>query len=163
MTALVLESSQDTVVKMSTTRAAQARSTNAIMYSCRQKTDDQHSLPAAKHTAEATGMSETKKECTRVRTIVQVHTQPSQQAIYPGIMQNPGIPAQQMQRTGTREWACGSGTGQKHSRSTRTTRRNLAASRGEAAERQRRKAAHIVLRASGRVPATGAPMSLLFN
>ena len=27
-------------------------------------------------------------------------------------MQNPGIPAQQMQRTGTRERACGSGTGQ---------------------------------------------------
>ena len=30
----------------------------------------------------------------------------------PGIIQNPGIPAQQMQRTGTRERACGSGTGQ---------------------------------------------------
>ena len=27
-------------------------------------------------------------------------------------MQKPGIPAQQMQRTGTRERACGSGTGQ---------------------------------------------------
>jgi len=28
------------------------------------------------------------------------------------IMQKPGIPAQQMQRTGTRELACESGTGQ---------------------------------------------------
>ena len=36
------------------------------------------------------------------------HTLP----IIPGIMQKPGIPAQQMQRTGTRERACGSGTGQ---------------------------------------------------
>jgi hypothetical protein len=33
-------------------------------------------------------------------------------ANHPGIMQKPGIPAQQMQRTGTRERACGSGTGQ---------------------------------------------------
>ena len=40
---------------------------------------------------------------------------------HPRIMQKPGIPAQQMQRTGTRERACGSGTG------TRTTPRNLAA------------------------------------
>ena len=31
---------------------------------------------------------------------------------HPGIMQKPGIPAQQMQRTGTREQASGSGTGQ---------------------------------------------------
>jgi hypothetical protein len=35
-----------------------------------------------------------------------------QPANHPGIMQKPGIPAQQMQRTGTRERACGSGTGQ---------------------------------------------------
>ena len=33
-------------------------------------------------------------------------------APHPSIMQNPGIPAKQMQRTGTRERACGSGTGQ---------------------------------------------------
>ena len=30
---------------------------------------------------------------------------------HPGIMQKPGIPAQQMQRKGKREWACGSGNG----------------------------------------------------
>ena len=53
------------------------------------------------------------------------------------IMQKPGIPAQQMQRTGTREWACGSGMGKTYSSSTRTPPRNLAASRGEPAERQR--------------------------
>jgi len=38
------------------------------------------------------------------------HTHPGQH--HPSIMQKPGIPAQQMQRTGTRERACGSGTGQ---------------------------------------------------
>ena len=31
---------------------------------------------------------------------------------HPSKVQKPGIPAQQMQRTGTRERACGSGTGQ---------------------------------------------------
>ena len=41
----------------------------------------------------------------------QTHNQSGQQH-YPGIMQKPGIPAQQMQRTGTRERACRSGTGQ---------------------------------------------------
>ena len=34
------------------------------------------------------------------------------QTYHPGIMQKPGIPAHQMQRTGTRERACRSGTGQ---------------------------------------------------
>ena len=36
----------------------------------------------------------------------------SKQAIIPASCRNPGIPAQQMQRTGMRERACGSGTGQ---------------------------------------------------
>ena len=40
-----------------------------------------------------------------------LHTQPGHHRP-PGIMQKPGIPAQQMQRKGKREWACGSGTGQ---------------------------------------------------
>ena len=65
-----------------------------------------------------------------------MHTQPGHHRP-PGTMQKPGIPAQQMQRKGKREWACGSGRARTHSRSTRTTPRNLAASRGEAAERQR--------------------------
>ena len=39
-------------------------------------------------------------------------------------MQKPGIPAQQMQLTGTRERACG--RAKTHSQSTRTTPRNLA-------------------------------------
>ena len=39
-------------------------------------------------------------------------THPAKPHHQPGIMQKPGIPAQQMQRTGTRELACGSGTGQ---------------------------------------------------
>jgi len=51
---------------------------------------------------------------TRTRTatssITEQHTQPSH--LHPGIMQKPGIPAQQMQRTGTRERACRSGRGQ---------------------------------------------------
>ena len=37
---------------------------------------------------------------------------PPWSANHPGIMQKPGIPAQQMQRTDSRERACGSGTGQ---------------------------------------------------
>ena len=41
----------------------------------------------------------------------QTHNQSGQQH-YPGIMQKPGIPAQQMQRTGTRKQACGRGTDQ---------------------------------------------------
>ena len=37
---------------------------------------------------------------------------PAQPANHPGIMKNPGIPAQQMQRTGTRERVCRCGMGQ---------------------------------------------------
>ena len=40
-----------------------------------------------------------------------MHTQPGHHRP-PGTMQKPGIPAQQMQHTGTRERACGIGTGQ---------------------------------------------------
>lgn len=39
-------------------------------------------------------------------------THPARPHNHPGIMQKPGIPAQQMQRTGTRERVCGSRTGQ---------------------------------------------------
>ena len=57
-------------------------------------------------------------------------------------MQKPGIPAQQMQRTGTRERACGSGTGQnplaEHAQHAPQPR-SIAASRGEAAEKQHMK------------------------
>ena len=48
----------------------------------------------------------------------------------PGIMQKPGIPAHQMQRTGTHEGLAGAERAKTHSRSTRNTPRNLAASHG---------------------------------
>ena len=59
------------------------------------------------------------------------HTQPGHHFI-PASLQKPGIPAQQMQRTGTRERACGSGTGQTPLAEYRNTPRNLTASRGKA-------------------------------
>ena len=52
-----------------------------------------------------------------------VHTQPGQHH-HPGIMQKPGIPAQQMQRTGTRASGVARAERAKtHSRSTRNTPR----------------------------------------
>ena len=48
---------------------------------------------------------------TRHKEQHQLHTQPGHHRP-PGTMQKPGIPAQQMQRKGQGERACGSGTGQ---------------------------------------------------
>ena len=60
--------------------------------------------------------SETHSQSTRTRTAASSITErtpnPANTLTIPGIMQTPGIPAQQMQHTGTRERACGSGTGQ---------------------------------------------------
>ena len=47
-----------------------------------------------------------------------LHTQPGHHRP-PGTMQKPGIPAQQMQRKGKREWACGSGNGPEPTRGAR--------------------------------------------
>ena len=59
-------------------------------------------------------------------------------ANHPGIMQKPGIPAQQMQRTDSRERACGSGTGQTHSRSTRNASQPCVARRRRVSDERRR-------------------------
>ena len=75
----------------------------------------------------------------------QMHTQPGQQTS-PASCRNPASwHAQQMQRTGTRDGLAGAERAKTHSRSTRTPpssivasqHRSIAASLGEAAERQR--------------------------
>ena len=50
-----------------------------------------------------------------------LHTQPGHHRP-PGTMQKPSIPAQQMQRKGKREWACGSGNGPEPTRGARAPR-----------------------------------------
>ena len=64
-----------------------------------------------------------------------LHTQPGHHRP-PGTMQKPGIPAQQMQRKGKREWACGSGTGQNPLAHHAPQPRSIAW--GEVQEKQRR-------------------------
>ena len=88
-------------------------------------------------------------------------THPARPHHHPGIMQTPGIPAQQMQRTGTRERTCGSGTGQnplaEHAQHASQPR---SIAWGGGAEAAMKGGAPCFCRASGRVPATGAPMSI---